>query len=140
MAVRSLSTAGRDTQIAAAGGAVGLYEARELERAIVSGIGQGRTRVVVDLTEVTDVGPGLLGVLLRLRRGVTRVGGSVVLVAAGPPVSALVETTLLAVLSRLPVTGPKRSPSSAGAASRPVIAGRHEPSSAASATSDLDAC
>lgn len=71
-----LSTAGRDTQIAAAGGAVGLYEARELERAIVSGIGQGRTRVVVDLTEVTDVGPGLLGVLLRLRRGVARVGGS----------------------------------------------------------------
>ena len=93
-----LSTAGRDTQIAAAGGAVGLYEARELERAILSGIGQGRTRVVVDLTEVTDVGPGLLGVLLRLRRGVTRVGGSVALVAAGPPVSALVETTLLAVL------------------------------------------
>jgi anti-anti-sigma factor len=93
-----LSAAGHDTQIAAAGGAVGLYEARELERAIVSGIGQGRTRVVVDLTEVTEVGPGLLGVLLRLRRGVTRVGGSVALVAGGPPVSALVETTLLAVL------------------------------------------
>ena len=93
-----LSAVGRVTQIAAAGGAVGLYEARELERAIVSGIGQGRTRVVVDLTEVTEVGPGLLGVLLRLRRGVTRVGGSVALVALGPPVSVLVETTLLDVL------------------------------------------
>ena len=93
-----LSATGRDTQIAAAGGAVGLYEARELERAIVAGIGQGRTRVVVDLTEVTEIGAGLLGVLLRVRRRVTRIGGSVALVAAGPPVSDLVKTTLLAVL------------------------------------------
>jgi len=52
-----LSSVGRETQIASAGGPVGLYEARELERAIVSGIGQGRTRVVVDLTKVTEVGP-----------------------------------------------------------------------------------
>ena len=93
-----LSTAGRDTQIVAAGGAVALTEARRLERGIVAGISQGRTRVVVDLTEVTDVGPGLLGVLLRLRRGVTRVGGTLALVVAGPPVSDLVETTLLATL------------------------------------------
>ena len=93
-----LSTAGRDTQIAAAGGDVALTEARTLERSIVRGMSQGRTRVVVDLTEVTDVGPGLLGVLLRLRRGVSRVGGTLALVVAGPPVSDLVETTLLAVL------------------------------------------
>ena len=75
-----LSTAGRDTQIAAAGGAVALTEARRLERGIVAGISHGRTRVVLDLTKVTAVGPGLLGVLLRLRRGVTRVGGTLVLV------------------------------------------------------------
>jgi len=93
-----LSAAGRDAQIAAARGAVGLHEARELERGIIAGIGQGRTRVVIDLTDVTDVGPGLLGVLLRVRRGVTRVGGSLALVVAGPPVSDLVETTLLASL------------------------------------------
>ena len=93
-----LSTTGRDTQIAAVGGAVGLHEAREIERAIVSGIGQGRTRVVVDLTDVTEVGPGLLGVLLRVRRGVSRVGGAVALVSAGPPVSDLLATTLLSVL------------------------------------------
>jgi anti-anti-sigma regulatory factor len=53
---------------------------------------------VVDLTGVTDVGPGLLGVLLRVRRGVTRVGGSVALVVGGPPVADLVRTTLLASL------------------------------------------
>ena len=93
-----LSTAGRDTQIAAAGGAVALTEARRLERGIVAGISHGRTRVVLDLTKVTAVGPGLLGVLLRLRRGVTRVGGTLVLVVAGPPVSDLVETSFLATL------------------------------------------
>ena len=54
--------------------------------------------MVVNLSEVTDVGPGLLGVLLRVRRGVTRVGGTLALVVAGPPGSDLVETTLLATL------------------------------------------
>jgi anti-anti-sigma factor len=93
-----LRAAGRDSQIVAARGAVELHESRELERGILVGIGQGRTRVVVDLTEVTDVGPGLLGVLLRVRRGVTRVGGSLALVVAGPPVSDLVRTTLLGSL------------------------------------------
>ena len=96
--VLELSSAGRETQIVAVGGAVGLHESRELERGVIAGIGQGRTRVVVDLTGVTDVGAGLLGVLLRVRRGVTRVGGSLALVVAGPPVSDLVATTLLASL------------------------------------------
>jgi anti-anti-sigma regulatory factor len=90
-----LIAVGSDTQIAAAGGAVGLLEARELERGIVAGIARGRTRVVLDLVDVTEVGPGLLGVLLRMRRGVTRIEGALALVVAGPPVSDLVETTLL---------------------------------------------
>lgn len=90
-----LSAVGSDTQIVAAGGAVALYEARELERSVVAGIAQGRTRVVLDLAAVTEVGPGLLGVLLRVRRGVTRIEGALALVVAGPPVSELVATTLL---------------------------------------------
>jgi len=90
-----MSAVGRDTQIVAVSGAVALYEARELERCVVAGIAQGRTRVVLDLTDVTEVGPGLLGVLLRVRRGVTRIEGALALVVAGPPVSDLVATTLL---------------------------------------------
>jgi anti-anti-sigma factor len=93
-----LSAVGSDTQIAAAGGAIALHEARELERAVVAGIGQGRTRVVIDLADVTAVGPGLLGVLLRVRRGVTRIEGALALVVAGPPVADLVATTLLGSL------------------------------------------
>ena len=90
-----LGTAGSHTQIATAGGAIALHEARELERGVVAGIGRGRTRVVLDLTGVTEVGPGLLGVLLRVRRGVTRVDGALALVVSGSPVSELVEATLL---------------------------------------------
>jgi anti-anti-sigma factor len=93
-----LSAVGDDTQVAAAGGAVALQEARDLERGVIAGIGRGRTRVVVDLTDVTEVGPGLLGVLLRVRRGVTRVDGALALVVSGPPVSQLVDTTLLSRL------------------------------------------
>ena len=90
-----LSAVGSDIQVVAAGGAIALAEARELERGVLAGIGRGRTRVVLDLTAVTDVGPGLLGVLLRVRRGVTRLDGRVALVVSGPPVSDLVATTLL---------------------------------------------
>ena len=93
-----LSAVGRDTQVAAAGGAIALQEARDLERGVIAGIGNGRTRVVLDLADVTEVGPGLLGVLLRVRRGVTRVDGALALVVSGPPVSELVETTLLGSL------------------------------------------
>jgi anti-anti-sigma factor len=89
------SAVGSDTQVVATAGAVALYEARELERCVVAGIAQGRTRVVIDLVDVTEVGPGLLGVLLRVRRGVTRIEGALALVVAGPPVSDLVATTLL---------------------------------------------
>jgi anti-anti-sigma factor len=93
-----LSAVGSDTQIAAAGGAIALHEARELERGVLAGIRQGRTRVVLDLVDVTDVGPGLLGVLLRVRRGVSRIEGALALVVAGPPVADLVKTTLLGSL------------------------------------------
>jgi anti-anti-sigma regulatory factor len=83
------------TQLVVAGGAVGLPEARWLEAGVIEGLGKRRTSVVLDLTAVTAVGPGLLGVLLRIRRGVTGVGGRLVLVVAGPPVSELVATSLL---------------------------------------------
>jgi anti-anti-sigma factor len=96
-----LSASGGDTQVVAAAGAVALAESREIERGIVEGISHGRTRVVVDLTAVTEVGPGLLGVLLRLRRGVTRADGAVALVVDGPPVSDLVGTTLLGALMQV---------------------------------------
>jgi anti-anti-sigma factor len=93
-----LIPAGGGTQVAAVGGAVSLHEARELERGVLAGMCRGRTRVVLDLSEVTLVGPGLLGVLLRIRRGVTRLDGQLAMVVAGPPVSDLVRATVLTSL------------------------------------------
>jgi anti-anti-sigma regulatory factor len=87
--------AGATTQVVVAGGAVGLTQARRLEAVIIDGLCERRTAVVLDLADVDAIGPGLLGVLLRLRRGVGAVGGYLVLVVAGPPVSELVATSLL---------------------------------------------
>jgi anti-anti-sigma factor len=92
------SAAGPGAQVASITGAVALHEARELERGVIAGIRHGRTRVVLDLHGVTDVGPGLLGVLLRIRRGITQIDGRLAIVVAGPPVSDLVRTTVLAAL------------------------------------------
>jgi anti-anti-sigma factor len=92
------SFAGETTQVVVAGGAVGLVQARRLEALIVEGICARRTAVILDLTGVSAIGPGLLGVLLRIRRGIGAVGGRLVLVVAGPPVSELVATSLLARL------------------------------------------
>jgi anti-anti-sigma factor len=87
--------AGATTQVVVAGGAVGLAQARRLEAVIIEGLCARRTAVVLDLADVDAIGPGLLGVLLRVRRGVSAVGGHLVLVVAGPPVSELIATSLL---------------------------------------------
>jgi anti-anti-sigma factor len=89
---------GAGLQVATLGGSVALAQARELERGVIDGLRDGRVGVVLDLSGVTDVGPGLLGVLLRIRRGITQVGGRLALVATGPPVDELVSSTLLASL------------------------------------------
>jgi anti-anti-sigma factor len=83
------------TQVIAIGGDIALTEARTLESRVIDAIRSGRTRIVLDLTGVADVGPGLLGVLLRIRRGVTGVTGQLALVVDGPPVSELIATSLL---------------------------------------------
>jgi anti-anti-sigma factor len=86
------------TQVIVVRGAIALHEARAIQTRVMNGIFAGRTRVVLDLTGVSATGSGLLGVLLRIRRGVTRVDGRLALVVEGPPVSDLVATSLLARL------------------------------------------
>ena len=87
------------TQVVAVGGTIAMTEARMLESHVFAGIRAARTRVVLDLTGVAVAEPGLLGALLRIRRGVTGVGGQLALVVDGPPMSVLVATSLLARLT-----------------------------------------
>ena len=84
--------------VASSCGTIAMTQARTLESEVLAGIRAGRTRVVLDLTGAAGTGPGLLGALLRIRRGVTRVGGRLALVVDGPPMSELVATSLLARL------------------------------------------
>src|SRR5690554_6006126 len=95
---------GAGAQVVTLSGAVALPEARELEREVFAAVRAGRTRIVVDLRAVTEVGPGLLGVLLRIRRGITGVDGRFALVVGGPPVADLARTTVLAALIDIAAT------------------------------------
>jgi hypothetical protein len=71
------------------------------------GIGQGRTRVVWSMRPTSPTSAGPAASPLRVRRGVIRVGGSLALVVALPPVSDLMETRLLGSLIRVGNDGPR---------------------------------
>ena len=58
--------------------------ARDVQRAILGGIDGGHVRAIVDLSEVADVQPGLLGVLLRLRRRLLGMGGALSVLSPVP--------------------------------------------------------
>jgi anti-anti-sigma regulatory factor len=76
-------------------GSIGVAEARALEGAALESVLRGRRTIIVDLRRVTRVGAGLLGSILRMRRGLTGVDGHLALVVDGPPIDELVEATVL---------------------------------------------
>jgi anti-anti-sigma regulatory factor len=95
---------GETVSLVVAHGSVGLAETRTLEGAVLESVLRGRRTVIVDLRHVTHVGGGLLGGILRMRRGLTRVGGELALVADGPPIDELVEASVLRALVSVATT------------------------------------
>lgn len=85
-------------------GSVSLAETRALEGAVLESVLRGRRAVILDLRRVTRVGAGLLGGILRMRRGLTRVGGELALVVDGPPIAELVEASVLRALVSVATT------------------------------------
>jgi stage II sporulation protein AA (anti-sigma F factor antagonist) len=79
-------------------GPVALHEARCLERIVLAQVRRGRRRIVLDLRTITTLGTGLLGAVLRMRRGLSRVEGDLVLIVDGPPADALVQASVLDAL------------------------------------------
>ncbi|MGZ4270122.1 MAG: STAS domain-containing protein [Solirubrobacteraceae bacterium] len=79
-------------------GGVGVREARALQATALECVLRGRRAVVVDLRGVTHLGAGLLGSILRMRRGLSAVEGHLALVVDGPPVRELVEASVLRAL------------------------------------------
>jgi anti-anti-sigma regulatory factor len=79
-------------------GRVALQETRVIEREALEAAVAGRRSIVLDLTDVTQLGPGLLGGILRMRRGLGAIGGRLVLVVDGPPADALVRVSVIQAL------------------------------------------
>ena len=76
-------------------GEVDLYTAPELKQELHRLVGEGATRLVVDMSETTFVDSTTLGVLLSVLKRVRPEGGSVVLVCPDRNVRRIFEITLL---------------------------------------------
>jgi len=72
------------TLLIVVGGTADREVALGVQRAILQGVQAGRTSAIVDLSEVADVRPGLLGVLLRIRRRLLSIGGTLTVVSPVP--------------------------------------------------------
>jgi anti-anti-sigma regulatory factor len=72
------------TLLVVVGGTADREVALGVQRAILHGVQAGRTSAIVDLSEVAEVRPGLLGVLLRIRRRLLSIGGSLTVVSPVP--------------------------------------------------------
>jgi hypothetical protein len=76
-------------------GAVGPREALELEGCALEALLAGHRQITIDLTGVTEVRPGLIAALLRIRRGLAHIGAEMTVLAEGSPAA---EATLSAGL------------------------------------------
>ena len=65
-------------------GRANLALSRDLQLAVLDRVGSGRTRIVLDLSDVARVDPGVLGALLRLRRLLLAMGGGLAVVSLRP--------------------------------------------------------
>ena len=65
-------------------GRANLALSRDLQLAVLEGAHSGRTRIVIDMSDVARVDPGVLGALLRLRRLLLAMGGGLALVSLRP--------------------------------------------------------
>lgn len=79
-------------------GAISLAETRAIEHAALRAAIAGRRTIVLDLTGVTDLGGGVLGGILRLRRGLGAIDGRLVLVVDGPPADVLIRISVIQIL------------------------------------------
>ncbi len=77
------------------GGEVDLYTAPELKQELHRLVGEGATRLVIDMSETTFIDSTTLGVLLSVVKRIRPEGGSVVLVCPDRNVRRIFEITLL---------------------------------------------
>jgi anti-anti-sigma factor len=79
------------TELVAVAGELDLSNASELRRLVDDALGQDRTRLVVDLTEVTHLDSSGLAALISAHQEADARGGRLVLVLASPHVRRTLE-------------------------------------------------
>ena len=78
-----------DTHVVAVTGEIDLFTAPEFKQRVSAPIDEGRTHVVVDLTETTFIDSSSLGVLIGAHRRLRRLDGRLVIVCSN---DAIVKT------------------------------------------------
>ena len=78
-----------DTHIVSVAGEIDLFTAPEFKQRVSAPIDEGRTHVVVDLTETTFIDSSSLGVLIGAHRRLRRLEGQLVIVCSN---DAIVKT------------------------------------------------
>ena len=91
----SVEEVDEQTAVVSVRGEIHLATAPEFSERLNDVIAEGRTAVVVDLTEVGFIDSTGLSVLLNALRRITRAGGSLTLVCTNPTVLRLFEITRL---------------------------------------------
>jgi anti-sigma B factor antagonist len=82
-----------DTHVIELGGEVDLYTAPEFKERMLQVIDDGRTRVVVDLSQATFIDSTTLGVLVGGVKRLRPSGGSLALVCSDPNITKIFEIT-----------------------------------------------
>jgi anti-sigma B factor antagonist len=84
-----------ETSVVTVSGEIHVSTAPEFSRLLTEAVSAGRTRIVLDLTDVGFIDSTGLSVLLNALRRVTRAGGRMALVCTNPTVLRLFEITRL---------------------------------------------
>jgi anti-sigma B factor antagonist len=87
---RSVDT---DTHIVSVAGEIDLFTAPEFKQRVSAPIDEGRTHVVVDLTETTFIDSSSLGVLIGAHRRLRRLEGQLVIVCSNDAIAKTFRIT-----------------------------------------------
>ena len=82
-----------DPQVVAVAGEIDLFTAPEFKQRVSAPIDEGRTRVVVDLTDTTFIDSSSLGVLIGAHRRLRRLDGTLVIVCSNDAIAKTFRIT-----------------------------------------------
>jgi len=98
MQVEVQELAEKDACLVSVHGQIHLLEAKELEQRLEEVLSDGRSNIVLDMTDVSFITSDGLGVLIKVRGDARRAGGNLSIVEPPEPVLGVFRTTRLTKL------------------------------------------